>query len=702
MLKHDNVFLNVNSLELSRRPLSSVLITFVLMFNGYLCCFVDSLIHETWYTKYPSYPPYCSTPTAMKQRSVPPLQSMIPGTLGETRILHVTAILRHGARTPYKANLNCWENYTVPTSDTASWDCNLTTFLAPPPPERIYQEEGEGSSTNTKEDEAMFLFEKVYDSLHNDEDRMSPKYKDPNSGILQLKNELGGTCQLGQLLLQGYEQELMNGKYLRAAYIYNSYSYGKEEHDQRMRLLDSFTNGSNGTYLWDSLTYRVDDDQRTLMSGQVVLRGMFGNELVLYITKNGKFPVLTLHTADRHKDIVDPNESECTRLKEMRINHTINSVEYQILFNTSKEAQLIKEFQKEILKIPNPNMNMDAIDCLMTTICTDRILPNPVNNYNNNNTSQPNETTTTAIVDNNNIELDTKYGSNRFQQLIDYEVNQYGYNIQANNGEYSKLGMGPLWAEIMDGIYPFIDKDLSSSSTSSSDDDQNKKRTLSVIAGHDTTIMPLLVSLGQNVWDKQWAPYASMMIIEIHAINVDSLSNRTIYQSDYAFRLLYNGNVLTDKITGCYTNLELCDVQVLVRIVQEFAIRDVNCSLQQPLLVKITTYDQVMEEAETLVSNRGGIILILLLVFSNAFLGSLITYIWLHSRRNIRDQHERIHQGYTFNENGDGSEHDDDYDDNNNLHFDSEVTLSIDHPVNFRNGGGDHHQKRQPLRKTLT
>ena len=66
----------------------------------------------------------------------------------------------------------------------------------------------------------MFLFEKQYDAL-----------KEP------LSNELGGTCQVGQLLLRGYEQELRNGRYLRSAYLYdaeNPYS-----HDERMRLLDT-------------------------------------------------------------------------------------------------------------------------------------------------------------------------------------------------------------------------------------------------------------------------------------------------------------------------------------------------------------------------------------------------------------------------------------------------------------------------------
>lgn len=78
--------------------------------------------------------------------------------------------------------------------------------------------------------EAMFLFEKKYDTFTN------------IFGSSELKstvtNELNGTCQLGQLLLQGYEQELTNGKNLRNAYVYNSTATDDSSHDDRLQLLD--------------------------------------------------------------------------------------------------------------------------------------------------------------------------------------------------------------------------------------------------------------------------------------------------------------------------------------------------------------------------------------------------------------------------------------------------------------------------------
>jgi hypothetical protein len=48
------------------------------------------------------------------------------------------------------------------------------------------------------EEEADFLFEKHYDALVLESGNRTG-------------NELNGDCQLGQLLMRGYEQELMNG-----------------------------------------------------------------------------------------------------------------------------------------------------------------------------------------------------------------------------------------------------------------------------------------------------------------------------------------------------------------------------------------------------------------------------------------------------------------------------------------------------------
>ena len=301
---------------------------------------------ESWYKRYPKYPPYCSTPEMMQERRIPPLTT--DDRVGDSRLVHVTSVIRHGARTPYSSDLDCWDGYWE-NSETAIWNCNLTTFLAPP------------LSATAGENNVMFLFEKQYNALQ-----------------APLRNKLNGTCQVGQLLLRGFSQELANGKHLRTAYTFDG---SNMDHDARMRLLDLSSTADPRPF--ELLRYRSDDDQRTLMSGQVLLRGLFGDEFVEHAKQHGSHPVIPLHTADRDADILSPAESICPRLTELKI-AAQHSHDYKA-FVTSKEYKRLRTFiDKELGK---GTMTHDALDCIMTTICTDRPLPAAIDDYGRNNTS---------------------------------------------------------------------------------------------------------------------------------------------------------------------------------------------------------------------------------------------------------------------------------------------------------------------------
>jgi hypothetical protein len=302
--------------------------------NGHL---TDEFDPDEWYHKYDEYPPYCSTPAEMATRNIPPLEENPKAPA--TRLVHVSAVIRHGARTPYTSKQECWAGYW----ESTRWNCDLTTILAPPSPIQVKEEEHD--SSGTAGDFAMFLFEKEYDALQE-----------------PLSNELGGTCQVGQLLLRGYEQELQNGKFLREAYLYD----GEEDydHDERMRLMDT----SFDEYApWDELYYRADDDQRTLMSGQVLLRGLLGPEVEYAFQEYGYYPTIPVHTADRGQDILAANDKVCPKLVSLR-EQAEQSPEYQA-FNTSKEANELRIFKKKELGKNNTDDFM--LDCLMVrrTIC---------------------------------------------------------------------------------------------------------------------------------------------------------------------------------------------------------------------------------------------------------------------------------------------------------------------------------------------
>jgi hypothetical protein len=118
---------------------------------------------DDWYTRYPSYPPYCATPEDMQARLIPEIAN--DSRLGESRLLHTSVIIRHGARTPWKS-FDCWEGYETENV----WDCNLTTYLATPPPQRIEQEEGYVSPDGQS---SVMLFEKRYDAFSDPGDPLA-------------------------------------------------------------------------------------------------------------------------------------------------------------------------------------------------------------------------------------------------------------------------------------------------------------------------------------------------------------------------------------------------------------------------------------------------------------------------------------------------------------------------------------------------
>jgi hypothetical protein len=555
----------------------------------------------SWYERYEAYPPYCSTPEEMATRGIPPIRPNVH--LGDSRLAHVTAVVRHGARTPWSSGMSCWDGYWQ-SGDTGVWDCALTTFLAPPTPRVVNEEKGVyGSQTDS-----MFLFEKKYDAL---------KYPQ--------RNEMNGTCQKGQLLLQGYDQELQNGQILRSAYVFDGKEVGN--HDIQLRLLD-LSDDTNRPYQEPILRYRSDDDQRTLMSGQVLLRGLFGTEFVDHAEKYGQAPIIPLHVADRSRDILDANIVECPRLATLQ-QKAFASVEFQA-FNNSEESKTIRRFiASELGSLQEP------LDCLMTTICTDRTLPDAINDYHGPGDRElhPGHTHKTTNCNSHSRVLHPghehsegdgddddddddddgdghcgKYGSNLFDRVTKFDIISNVFPFLYDKSELSKVAMGPLWSEILDPIMPIL----------TGGDRGAAANKLHVISGHDSTIIPLLASIG--VWNlDDWPLYASMMLLEVHEL-VDGKTDRTVYPSTFAFRLLYNGKVLTDKVAGCHAEYDLCDFTVLQKLLEPFAVRLRNCAAD-PVLTK----SALVENAQGLLSSSGGIFVVLLVVAFSAGIGSLAT-----------------------------------------------------------------------------
>ena len=267
-----------------------------------------------------------------------------------------TAIIRHGARTPIHGTKRCWKGYW--DEPDGIWNCKLRTIMSTRP--YNYDDTSTSSTTNTNtatlESDGMFLIEKVYNAFHGDGE--SSPYK----------NHLNGTCQDGQLIQQGYDQQVLNGQSLRDAYMYNG---SNPNHDPRMILFDTTKDVQSNVYpfLEPHLRYRSDDDQRTVASGQILLSTMFEPEIQLYYNTMKSHPIITHHTADKPLDIL--GGTDYCPLTQESYTRSIQSQTYQS-FLKSKESILIQQMIQNELD-PDPTHNF-GLDCMMTAICTDQVI----------------------------------------------------------------------------------------------------------------------------------------------------------------------------------------------------------------------------------------------------------------------------------------------------------------------------------------
>jgi hypothetical protein len=449
---------------------------------------------------------------------------------------------------------------------------------------------------------------------------------------------------MGQLILRGYDQEIVNGQHLRDAYLYDEREMA---HDTRMRLID--ISGTDKLYAWSdtNMYYRVDDDQRTIMSGQVLMRGMLEPEIDQFFQANNHYPVIPLHTADRENDIISPNEEKCPRLTEMRERYE-RSNEYRS-FNQSAEAVQLRSFMKNVLNIDG---DMEATDCLMTTMCTDRGLPDALNDYTSDggdggdrrrqlHGDDEDGHSHDDSADSDDAPSPDSYGKNLFQRLYDFDVKNYALNILANDSEYSKLSMGPLWAEIMANINGIMNE------TGEICCPTRRPTKLALFSGHDTTLIPLLASL--NAWDGVWPAYASMVLIEIHEVNIDGRTDKHLYKSNYAFRLLVNGQVVTHTVDGCPADAELCDATMLTKKVAAFATNERDCARKYD---RPEEYTDTVSRTKEILSTTGGVIAFALLVVVSAAMGAVGAFFYLTGAMPSRRREDRTSAVESYLEGG--------------------------------------------------
>lgn len=140
-----------------------------------------------------------------------------------------------------------------------------------------------------------------------------------------------------------------------------------------------------------------------------------------------------------------------------------------------------------------------------------------------------------------------------------------------------------------------------------------------------------------------------MILIEIHEM---STTTNNDYPSGYAFRLLYNGEVLTSRMEGCNDNSDLCDSRILVEQVRPFAkpYKDLDCGASSSATAVVVEEKDFVSDIEkatkAMVISPGGIWALVLLILFSMILGMLL--MWLHMRkvwRKYEHYHQRVVEG---------------------------------------------------------
>lgn len=198
-----------------------------------------------------------------------------------------------------------------------------------------------------------------------------------------------------------------------------------------------------------------------------------------------------------------------------------------------------------------------------------------------------------------------------------------------NNAEYAKLASSPLWVEILSNVISFVPSSKINISTYLNSKLKNHPPKLSLFSAHDGTLHMLLASLGKEVFDgKDWAPFASYVVIELHDILNTGVEVGKIFPSGKAFRMIYNGKVLTSKVQGCPEDiLGLCDVSVLVKVLGTIATSERSCE---------TIFNQNDDDnhdlSNTLHHTRHNIMMAVIISLVSGCLGSCLTLLYVNKR----------------------------------------------------------------------
>jgi len=159
-------------------------------------------------------------------------------------------------------------------------------------------------------------------------------------------------------------------------------------------------------------------------------------------------------------------------------------------------------------------------DCLLTTICNDGKLP-------------------TGLDDYINDQDDSLFG-----KMVRHSTWEYEHKYVYNDAAYAKWKVRPIVEQMVEGLATDATEDLV----------EGGKPRLSIYLSGAEYIASFLAVLCGTIIDSMGIPQSSQLLIEHHYIHDNQR---------HAFRLLWNGKVITDRVAGCELSSDLCDLDVL-------------------------------------------------------------------------------------------------------------------------------------------
>uniref|UniRef100_A0A6S9KUC0 Acid phosphatase n=1 Tax=Heterosigma akashiwo TaxID=2829 RepID=A0A6S9KUC0_HETAK len=419
------------------------------------------------------YPAYCSKNPDTRQ--IPPIDQALAD---DFELIQVQIVIRHGARTTW-GDHNCWDGYT------ADWDCQAINVMIP------VLEGADGVIPPIQ-------YRKLYDSADG---TMGAGGRGGNA--------LGGSCMLGGLLDEGYRQHLANGRHLREAYL-----------EGPNAIFDTYDFSATP---FTKIFLQSDDQQRTAMSGQVLMSALFN------ATRQGT--LADWHTTDYATDtFLKPEARACPRLAEQRA-AALRSGPF-LAYNAS---EAVAQLGKDLRAVFGPSVQLDdyntdiLFDCVLSNICADKPLHK--------------DGATQELI----------------ERLIKHREKTEELVYTHQESMFAKTGMQDLVQRMKTKILQAINDEAFTS--------------FALYSGHDSTVMPLLAALG--LWDGRWGAYASLLAFELHRRKGAIGSDR----ADFYSRVVYNGKVIAhDKCAmDSATRGELCPVNVLLNSMA-FTSERLNCT----------------------------------------------------------------------------------------------------------------------------